>query len=129
MSVKRVALAVILGLVIFVTGCANGSFITIKSHENNTSTAMSMSYEKFSGFKSRTIKLDEPGKINVDILSESGSLNLAITDKDGNSYYDGADIPTSSFSVNLDKPGEYEFKVEADNHKGSYNISWDTPND
>lgn len=85
---------------------------------------MSMRYDKFDGHKSRSIKLDSPTEITVDIQSESGSLDLSITDSDGNSYYQGQDIPTSTFSVHLDKPAEYIIKVEAEDHKGSYQLDW-----
>jgi hypothetical protein len=125
MSVKKIAVAVGFILIILLAGCTRGSFITIKSHENNTPTSMAMSYEKFSGFKSKTISLDEPSDVSVVISTESGSFDLSIIDKDGNSYYEGTDIPSSSFRVSLDKQGKYEITVTADNHKGSYDISWD----
>lgn len=86
---------------------------------------MSMSYEKFSGSKSKTISLDEPSNVSVVVSTESGTLDLSITDKDGNSYYNGINIPSSAFSVSLDKSGKYDITVSADNHKGSYDISWD----
>ncbi|NLJ30288.1 MAG: hypothetical protein GX424_01560 [Clostridiales bacterium] len=125
MSIKKITLAVGLTLIILMAGCTRGSFITIKSHENNTPTSMSMSYEKFSGSKLKTISLDEPSDVSVVVSTESGSLDISITDKDGYSYYAGTDIPSSSFRVSLDKQGKYEITVNADNHKGSYNISWD----
>jgi hypothetical protein len=120
---KRIAL-VIAGLIVLMTGCTSNSFFTTKLFEHNTSTSMFMSYEKFSGTKTKTMTIDEPSEVDVDITTESGSLDLTITDKDGNSYYAGSDIPTSNFSVKLDKAGEYEIKAEADNHKGSCEITW-----
>lgn len=125
MSVRRIALAAVFVLIILTAGCTRGSFITIKSHENNTPTSIAMSYENFSGSKSKTISLDEPSDVSVIVSTESGSLCLSITDKDGNSYYKGIDIPSSSFHVSLDKQGKYVITVTADNHKGSYDISWD----
>ena len=103
-------------------GCTYGSYITIKSKENNTRTSMAMSYEKFNGHKSRTIALEdgETCEISVDITSVSGKLNLSITDKEKNSYYERKDMPTSTFKISLDKPGEYIITMEGENHKGSY---------
>ncbi len=115
---------VILGLTILMTGCTCNSFYTEKLYEHNTSASMYMSYEKFSGTKTKTISINEPGEIKVDITTESGSLDLSVTDKDGNSFYVGNDIPTSTFSVKLDMAGEYEITAEADSHKGSCEITW-----
>lgn len=119
----------ILSIILLATlliGCTSGSSVEIMSNEKDTSTSMAMSYEKFDGDKSKTIQIKdgEKGTVSVDIVSTSGELNILITDKDGVAYYQGNNTPTSTFSVNLDKEGEYTIKVEAKDHKGSYNISW-----
>jgi hypothetical protein len=127
MSAKNTTLALILTLLFLAAGCTSGSYVTVKSFENNTADSMSMRYEKFSGTKSKTISLDEPATVCVNIVSDTGSLGLTITDKDGRSYYEGNELPSSSFSVSLDTPGKYKITIKADNHKGSYDISWDHP--
>lgn len=119
----------ILSIILLATsliGCTSGSSVEIMSNEKDTSTSMVMSYEKFDGDKSKTIQIKngEKGTVSVDIVSTSGELNILITDKDGVAYYQCNNTPTSTFSVNLDKEGEYTIKVEAKDHKGSYNISW-----
>jgi hypothetical protein len=126
---QKTALAVVLVLLMGLTGCTKGSYIAVRSYENNTPVSMSMRYEKFSGKKSKTISLDTPSEVFVAVITESGSLNLSITDAEGNSFYTGKDLPSSSFSVSLGKPGKYTIKVEAKDHKGSYDISWDTANE
>jgi len=114
-------------VMILAAGCSFGSYSVVMASENNTQTSMQMSYEKFSGNKNRviSIKEGEACEVTVDIASESGKLDLSIEDEDGNSYYRGTELPTSSFTVYLDKAGKYIIRVEGDVHTGSYNISWD----
>jgi len=125
MFIKRVAAFV--GLSVFLTACAqSGSYVTVLSKESNTPTSMSMSYQKFSGYKARTITLDRDApEIRVEIETQAGWLGLAVTGEDGKVYYLGSELPTSSFTVKTDRPGKVELKVEAKDHKGSYRISWE----
>lgn len=122
----NVILAILL-VILLGTGCTFGSYSVVKATENNTTTSMQMSYEKFNGNKNRAIKLDEGEScsVAVNIASESGRINLSIEDEDGDSYYQGTNLPTSSFTVYLDKAGKYTIRVEGDSHTGSYSISWE----
>ena len=126
---KNFCLLIALMVLIVLTGCTCGSFTVLKSSELNTPTMMSMSYEKFNGFKQRQIKVleDETLVISVNIVTEAGSIDAYVAkDNDtSNSTYEGNDIPTSSFIVTLTEPGKYTIRVDAENHTGSYSFSWD----
>ena len=107
-----------------------GRYIFVKSRSTNTSKSMAMKYEKFNGYKSILFHLIETEicNISIAITSESGSLNLSVTDQNGISYYKGTGIPTSNFNIRLDKTGDYTITLEAANHEGGYMISWDMEN-
>ena len=124
MAFKKTVI-LILGFVFLLAGCSRGSYVTVKSVENNTASSMSMRYEKFSGTKARTVNLDD-GELSIEVavVTESGSLDLTITDTNGKNYYTGTDMETSAFIVRLDSPGKYVITLNADNHKGSYSVSW-----
>lgn len=124
---KKIAILAVLLLTLLLSGCTTGSYNTLWSTEINTFSKMSMNYKKFNGYKQTWIivKEDEQRNVKADIVTEEGKLYLSITDKDGKSFYQGNDLPTSSFTVVLDKKGEYKIKVSAENHKGSYKIIWD----
>ena len=126
MTNKKYILLIIVSTIFLLSGCTYGSFSTLKSVENNTLSMMSMSYERFNGYKATSIKVKEgnPIDVNVDIVSTKGKLDVSITDEKGHSVYEGKDIPTSSFSVRLDKPGDYKLKVSGEKHSGSYKITW-----
>ncbi|MDF2988179.1 MAG: hypothetical protein K0R50_3689 [Eubacterium sp.] len=113
--------------IVILSGCTYGSFTSVGSIEVNTFSKMSMSYQKFNGYKSTDIHVDEGEtvEINADIVTEKGKIGMTIEDEDDKKVYEGTDIPTSNFKVTLDKAGDYKVTVTGDKHKGSYKISWD----
>lgn len=121
-------LALLLLPLLLLAACTSGSYSALMAVENNTFTSMQMRYEQFNGYKAKSLKLNEGEtcEVTVDIVSDEGSLGLSITDQDGVSYYEGTDLPTSNFSVSLDKAGDYTIRVDAQKHSGSYDISWET---
>lgn len=123
---KKYILLIIVSTIFLLSGCTYGSFSAIKSFEKNTFSMMSMSYERFNGYKATSVKVKEgnPIDVNVVIVSEKGKLNMSIAGEDGHSVYEGKDIPTSSFSVKLHKSGDYKIKVSGEKHSGSYKITW-----
>lgn len=124
---KIILMCLIVLLAIGFTGCTYGSTFTIGSFENNTLTSMSMKYNKFSGNKNKsiTVKDGETCEVYVDIKTEEGKIDLLIKDESGNLAYEGHDIQTSNFTVNLKESGKYKIRIEAKKHKGSYSVKWD----
>ncbi len=127
-------LAIIFAL-FFISGCTYGSGSSTGSVEINTFSKMSMSYQKFSGYKAAGlhVKEGEAVEVSVDIVSNKGKLDFTIVKKadkkDGKNQtdetvYQGNDLPTSEFKVTLDEPGDYKITVTAEEHKGSYKVTW-----
>lgn len=125
---KKKIMLLIAGVILIslFAGCSKGSYISIGSVQKDTATSMSMSYSKFSGQKSTSLKVkkDEIIDVAINIVTKSGSINVSIDNENGESFYEGTDVPTSSFVVSLEKEGEYKIGVNAKSHKGSYKISW-----
>lgn len=126
MKVKKL-LPILLLLISFVSfiGCSSG--IEIGSSGDNTVTSTTMSYYLFSGTKTRriTVEKDKPVNVACEIETKGGSLDLSITDKDGNSSYTGQDLDTSSFVVTLEEEGNYDLLIKTKSHKGSFHVSWE----
>jgi hypothetical protein len=122
---KKIVLSILILLILFgLSGCS-GEY-TLGSIENNTSTKMSMTYHYFRGEKEKKLTVDEgePLVVSVDIKTESGTLDAYIINEDDEYIYEGHDIPTSSFTVDLAEAGKYRIRVEAAKHKGSYSFTW-----
>jgi len=124
---KKIFLGVIsIMIIVIFVGCTTGSGTAILMNENNSSNRMSASYSKFSGYKktSITLKDGDEKSVNVNIVTEKGDISLKITNEDGESFYQGDKMDTSSFTVDLDKEGEYTIRIDAKKHSGSYDINW-----
>ncbi len=125
-----------------ISGCTYGSYSTTKSVEISTFSKMSMSYEKFNGYKTSVFNIEEGEEFEVDvsIVSEEGNLGLTVVretetkgdkklkSEESENIYQGNELPTSDFKVTLDKPGKYKITVTGENHKGKFNITWDQVN-
>lgn len=124
---KKMYLLALIFVVSSFWGCTTETGV-INEHESNSSTGISMSYEKFSGCKQRLIEVKDnaPFVITVDIVSESGSIDVYITRENGQEghSYEGHSIQTSIFTVTLTEPGNYTIQVEAKKHIGGYSFSW-----
>lgn len=79
-------------------------------------------YINLDGTMSKTIHTDsEPDTIRVEIVTESGSISITMTDPNGNVVFEKSDIETSNFDVDVSE--KVKVKIEADNHKGSFSIT------
>ncbi|MHC1696326.1 MAG: hypothetical protein AB9835_13870 [Eubacteriales bacterium] len=122
---KGIISAVLTVLMLLVLcSCSYGAYTTVMSVETNTSSEKAMKYEKFNGYKSYKFKVDEGEAVTVAVnfTSESGKLSAYIAKDNDKSkaVYEGNDIPTSEFTVNITESGEYTIRLDAENHKGSY---------
>jgi len=121
--VKKIFLLVIMVFLISVVSCSSEMLKNEKL--NDTDTSMEMSYDKFSGERSKTVTLKSNTEIKVDIVTNDGDIALSIVDESGNKAYIGNALKTSSFSVTVDKDTDYTIKVVAKSHEGSYKIAWE----
>lgn len=73
-----------------------------------------------------TVSADQPQALTIHIERRSGSLGIRIRHLDTGDYvYRGSDLPTSTFTVNLETAGEYTLTITADDFCGSFRIADD----
>ena len=127
--INRYVILTMLGFILLFAGCSNETETIIGGVEDNSSTRLSMSYDTFTGYRESIIRVSENQQVvvRVDIETESGRINAYIAkDNDlDNSTYQGNEIKTSSFTVNLKESGEYTLRIDANKHVGSFTFSWD----
>lgn len=79
------------------------------------------SYNMLSGRMKHTIKpKDSQDTLHIDVVTDSGSLSIKVTDTHKNIIFDEENIKTGSFDVNIS--GKISVIVKADDHKGSFDI-------
>lgn len=132
-SIKIILLLII--LVLTSTGCSKTKFqikaptkdeVLISASEEVTPTSIAMSYNAFTGYRSKIIDLDqcETCDISIDVISTSGNLDLSILDATGELAYKESSIPTGSLFLSLAGGTRYTIKVNAIDHVGSFDINF-----
>lgn len=76
-----------------------------------------------SGLKTIDIEYENSVRIDLNVVTESGSLDIKITDSNGNQYFNQQNLLTSSREIALDKADTYTITLTADNHSGGFSIT------
>lgn len=87
---------------------------------NDGWSSWSAKYTLFDGWMQHTIR-PKTDMLHVEVTTESGTISIEMKDADGNILFSENNIETSSFEVKVS--GKVVIKIEADRHKGSFNIS------
>ena len=118
----------ILMMLSFFSGCTatKGSYAFVNSKENSGNGFWAITYDSFNGYKQRTIKRSDDGSniLTIEIVTESGTLDVSITDDSGASVYSGVELNTSTFEVPVNSGEKYTIKLEAVDHIGSFSVKW-----
>lgn len=81
----------------------------------------SASYSLLDGTLKHTIRPKSTQEtLHIEVVTEAGSISIEIKDASGNIIFDEDNIETTTFDVEVS--GKVVVRVEADNHKGSFNI-------
>lgn len=87
---------------------------------NDGWSSWSASYTLLDGRLQHTIR-PETDTLHIEVQTESGTISIEMKDADGNIIFFKNNIETSSFEVEVS--GKVIIKIEADHHKGSFDIS------
>lgn len=108
---------------ILLMGCSAGSYVIKTGNLSSSSDSISGEYSKFSGHYYKKVKFEEgenitfsysastiDGKLSANLMDSSDKVIEEITDK---------------MVITIPKKDTYKIQVEANNHKGSFSITWD----
>lgn len=70
------------------------------------------------------MEISSPAVLLITCVTESGKLDMKITDDDGQKIFEENDIPTEDFTVDINSSGTYKVIIQAEKHTGSF---WITP--
>lgn len=130
-------IALLISLLLFVTlvACSGNAPSSeagtrYESFNNNDNRPYSYSedYKGFysnleSGLKALDFEYENPVRIVLDVVTESGKLDIKITDSNGNEYFNEENLSTNTYEIILDKADTYTMTLTADNHSGSFSIT------
>ena len=83
-----------------------------------------MSYENFNGSRVFREKFEKGDVISVTVNTKKGKLSIRIEQENQEPIYSGNITQDFSFKVNVDEGGSYNVKLNAEDHKGSFSLTW-----
>lgn len=85
-------------------------------------TSWEARYAYFDGRCAKKLPLGSDALLHVEIVTEAGTLDLALEDAQGNTLWQGQALPTGSFDVAVNGP--VTARLQADGHTGSFRLEW-----
>ena len=129
-ALASIATAFILFLATANAACANGDDAIFSDETDNMEiiTGADGPVQNGTEYFSYRVENGFTGVVSVVMSKKSGRLDLDVypADQSGDSEYKGRDLDSASFSVILNKPGDYKVRVFAKNFVGDYEISLKT---
>lgn len=111
-------------------GGSSGSFKQEMAINSSGLDWWKSSYSKFNGWITRgfTFTNDNEGKciIQIDVTTKAGELDITVMDAEGTKLNTYKNIATSTFDINLGNGGNYQIRVDAQNHDGGFSIKQKT---
>ncbi len=116
----RKALFVIsLCLMLCLTGCQQ---VTFDGSRTSNEDQYIIEYNVLNKTDSAELQLSEGDVADVEIISNSGKVDVLIMHSDGTEIYRGNDAKTGSFKLNITKAGTYTISVSGVNANGSVRV-------
>jgi len=119
-----IPVAAVLAALLLMTGSfSSGSGLRVGWSERKGLDYWSATYMHYDGWRQRTINWDGKAELlYAEIETESGELDLAVTDEAGNTLFFRENIGTDSFEIPIS--GRCRVRVTADGHKGGIHLVW-----
>ena len=105
-------------------GNTSGKFVAKKCVSNQTNSGFSMQYESLDGYKTYEYNLKKDDFVSIEVVTQSGSLDVLVTGDDGTTYVDKRALGDDKYEFSASTAGKYVFRFTAKKHSGSFNVSW-----
>ena len=107
-------------LIFFIAGCSNKTLnTTFDGSKVVNDNQFVMEYEILNTTYTEELELKKDEIISVEIVNNSGNLDIEVREKDGEKVYKGNGVSSSNFKLIIPKDGIYEFSVTGEKAKGS----------
>lgn len=117
---KQRFLALLLAALVLLSGCGKKN----RDVERwSTDSAAGMTYARYNGTESYTVRLPHSGAVAVEVTTQAGTLHLEIAQPGQEPVYTGNLTESGSFTVNL-QPGIYAVTVRGEDHAGGFRLDW-----
>lgn len=101
---------------IFLASCRYSDF---NGSRTGSDSELVMEYSMFNTTDSQLLNLEKDDVIHVEIVNDSGKLDIFIQEDDKKPVFEGKNLKTSTFQVKVDESGTYKITVTGKKAKGS----------
>ena len=101
----------------------NTKNVTFNGNSVGDKSKYVMEYSVLNKEECHYLELEKNEEIEVNVVSESGSVSIKIQKDNDEPIYKGTDIPTSSFVVKANNFGRYNITVIGEKSKGSVSFT------
>lgn len=114
---KKIIISILmLLLTVFFTACGFSEFDGSRTGNENR---LIMDYRTMNMTDSQELELAEGDRVHFEVVSLSGRVDIILQKNGKTSIYEGSDIPTSSFWIEVEDSGTYTVSVTGRNARGS----------
>lgn len=118
---KKLALGICsLVLVVSLAGCITPQF---NGNRTGNDEQLIMSYSILNTTDTQQLDLEEGDVLDVEVTSDAGSVSLVVQKKGSYPAYEGENLPTGSFQIEIEESGIYLAAVTGDHARGSISIT------
>lgn len=118
---NKISACILVSILTFsLVACA--SVVSFDGSRTGNESQLIMEYKILNTTDIQMLELTAGDIVNFDVVSESGRVDISLQ-KGGEYIYKGADIPTSSFQVEIADSGKYRLSVTGDRAKGSVSVT------
>lgn len=102
--------------IVTLTACGGPKF---NGNRTGNESQLIMDYSVFTGTDYQLLELEKGDEIAVEIVSDSGRIDLEVKIEDKEPIYTGSDASTGSFKLTIPESGTYKCSVTGEKAKGS----------
>lgn len=107
-------------LVVSLAGCITPTF---NGSRTGNDDRLIMSYSILNTTETQHLNLEAGDVLDVEVTSDEGSVSLVVQKQGSNPVYEGENLPTGSFQIEIEEAGIYRAAVTGDHARGGISIT------
>lgn len=123
---KLFAIAIVLVSCITLTACEQ-SVSEFSGSSTGNSRQFLLDFDVLNSTQSNHIELQNGDRINTTIAIKKGKVDILVKNQNGTVIYQGNDVESSTFTIEITEPGDYMFSVTGRKAKGSVHFIKEEP--
>lgn len=119
---RKIKIISIISILILVLSACSITSTKFNGSRTGNDSQLIMDYEVLNMTESQVLELETGDTVDFAIVSKRGKVDIVLQKDGENPVYQGVDVPTSTFSVEISESGSYKVTVTGKNAKGNVSI-------